>query len=150
MAESLSAGNVSLALLEDAVATEATLVALILTFGPISGSHFNPAATIAGATQGGVPWRIVPGYIMAQCAGGCLAYNYRKSLAPAVTSVDRYRVSPSCEMQNNPFAFGHELRHSREPSGITLKVDRVNPGNFEAPLMAVYGEGQGDSVDAIL
>lgn len=70
MAETLSSGNVSLALLENTIATGAALVALILTFGPISGAHFNPAVTLADATQGGLPWKLVPGYIVAQCAGG--------------------------------------------------------------------------------
>ncbi|HEX4605873.1 MAG TPA: MIP/aquaporin family protein [Candidatus Angelobacter sp.] len=69
MAETLSAGNTSLALLENTIATGAALVALILAFGPISGAHFNPAVTLADATQGGLPWRLVPGYIAAQCAG---------------------------------------------------------------------------------
>jgi glycerol uptake facilitator-like aquaporin len=45
------------------------LVALILTFGPISGAHFNPAVTLADATQGGLPWREVPLYVAAQIAG---------------------------------------------------------------------------------
>jgi glycerol uptake facilitator-like aquaporin len=72
MAEKLSGGNVSLALLENTIATGAALVALILTFGPISGGHFNPAVTLADATQKGLPWREVPGYIAAQCAGAFL------------------------------------------------------------------------------
>lgn len=72
MAEKLSAGNVSLALLENTVATRAALIALILSFGPISGAHFNPAVTIADATQGGLLWRIVPAYVVAQCAGAML------------------------------------------------------------------------------
>jgi glycerol uptake facilitator-like aquaporin len=69
MADTLSSGNVSLALLENTIATGAALVALIVTFGPISGAHFNPAVTLADATQGGVPWRLVPGYMIAQFAG---------------------------------------------------------------------------------
>jgi len=72
MAEQLSAGNISLALLENAIATGAALVVLILTFGPISGAHMNPAVTLADATQGGVAWKIVPGYMLAQCAGAIL------------------------------------------------------------------------------
>jgi glycerol uptake facilitator-like aquaporin len=63
MAEKLSAGNVSLALLENSVATGAALIALILCFGPISGAHFNPAVTVADATQGGVRWNLVSVYV---------------------------------------------------------------------------------------
>ena len=69
MAERLSAGNVAIALLANTVATGAALVALILTFGPISGAHFNPAVTLADASQGNLPWREVPGYIAAQILG---------------------------------------------------------------------------------
>jgi glycerol uptake facilitator-like aquaporin len=47
-------------------------VTLILTFGPISGAHFNPAVTIADATQGGLPWRHVPVYVVAQVVGAFL------------------------------------------------------------------------------
>jgi glycerol uptake facilitator-like aquaporin len=69
MADKLSAGNVALALLENTLATGAALVALILCFGPVSGAHFNPAVTLADATQGGIAWKFVPGYILAQCVG---------------------------------------------------------------------------------
>src|SRR5260221_13306114 len=69
MAERLSGGNVAIALLANTIATGAGLVALILTFGPISGAHFNPAVTLADAAQGGTPWKEVPAYIVAQIAG---------------------------------------------------------------------------------
>jgi glycerol uptake facilitator-like aquaporin len=46
MGETLSGGNVALALLGNTVATGAILVVLILVFGPISGAHFNPAVTL--------------------------------------------------------------------------------------------------------
>jgi glycerol uptake facilitator-like aquaporin len=45
------------------------LVALILTLGPISGAHFNPAVTLADASQHGLAWREVPAYLAAQIAG---------------------------------------------------------------------------------
>src|SRR6476646_9877979 len=70
MGEQLAGGNVAIALLANTIATAATLVALILTFGPISGAHFNPAVTIADATRGGTAWRDVPGYIVVQVLGG--------------------------------------------------------------------------------
>ena len=69
MAERLADGNQALALLANTVATGAALVALILTFGPVSGAHFNPAVTIADASQGGLPWHEVPGYVCAQFGG---------------------------------------------------------------------------------
>src|SRR5580765_4626991 len=69
MGERLAGGNVGIALLANTLATGAMLVALILTFGPISGAHFNPAVTLADATQGWLAWREVPGYIAAQLIG---------------------------------------------------------------------------------
>ncbi|HEY8074613.1 MAG TPA: MIP/aquaporin family protein [Labilithrix sp.] len=69
MGEKLAGGNVAIALLANALATGAGLVALILAFGPISGAHFNPAVTIADATHGGIAWRDVPAYVAAQIAG---------------------------------------------------------------------------------
>ncbi|MDC0681035.1 aquaporin [Sorangium atrum] len=69
MAEGLAGGNVAVALLANAIATGAALVALILTLGPISGAHFNPVVTVADASQGGLPWRDVPPYVLAQVAG---------------------------------------------------------------------------------
>lgn len=72
MGETLANGNVAIALLANTLATGAALVALILAFGPISGAHFNPAVTLADASQGGLPWREVPGYVLAQCFGAIL------------------------------------------------------------------------------
>ncbi len=70
MAERLSAGNVALALLANTISTGAALVALILTFGPISGAHLNPAVTLADALEGGLPWAEAPAYMTAQTVGG--------------------------------------------------------------------------------
>ena len=69
MGERLANGNVAIALLANTVATGAALVALILTFGSISGAHFNPVVTLADASQGGLPWRDVPAYLLAQVLG---------------------------------------------------------------------------------
>src|SRR3954467_14244764 len=69
MGERLCGGNVAVALLANTIATGAGLVALISAFGPISGAHFNPAVTLADASQGGLPWREAPVYIAAQVIG---------------------------------------------------------------------------------
>jgi glycerol uptake facilitator-like aquaporin len=69
MGQRLASGNIAIALLANTIATGAALVALILTFGPISGAHFNPAVTLADAFQGGLAWRDAPVYIGAQIMG---------------------------------------------------------------------------------
>ena len=69
MGEQLSAGSVAIALLANTLATGAALVALILTFGPISGAHLNPAVSLADASQGGLSWRECAGYVAAQVFG---------------------------------------------------------------------------------
>jgi glycerol uptake facilitator-like aquaporin len=69
MGERLAGGNVAVALLANTIATGAALVALILTFGPISGAHFNPAVTLADASLGGIAWADVGPYIGAQVLG---------------------------------------------------------------------------------
>jgi glycerol uptake facilitator-like aquaporin len=70
MAQRLANGNVALALLANTIATGATLVALILTFGPISGAHFNPVVSVADALERGLPWSETLLYVLAQIAGG--------------------------------------------------------------------------------
>jgi len=70
MGERLAAGNVAIALLANTIATGAALVALILTFGPISGAHFNPAVTFVDAIENGVSWKDAACYVPAQCLGG--------------------------------------------------------------------------------
>ncbi|HEX7167771.1 MAG TPA: aquaporin [Acidimicrobiales bacterium] len=68
-AENLSPGDAGLQLLENAAATAAGLVALILAFGPVSGAHFNPVVSLVDAAFGGLAGRDVPAYAAAQVAG---------------------------------------------------------------------------------
>jgi glycerol uptake facilitator-like aquaporin len=69
MAERLSGGNHAIALLANTLATGAALMCLIAAFGPISGAHFNPAVSFADAMRGGLGWRDVPAYWLAQVSG---------------------------------------------------------------------------------
>lgn len=69
MGERLAGGNAAIALLANALATGAALVALILTFGPVSGAHMNPVVTLNAASQGDVSWHEVPLYLVAQFIG---------------------------------------------------------------------------------
>ncbi|AZP14041.1 MIP/aquaporin family protein [Undibacterium parvum] len=69
MAERLAGGNVALALLANAIATGAGLIALILMFGTISGAHFNPVVTLSEAWQKNMPGAEVLPYILVQILG---------------------------------------------------------------------------------
>ena len=79
MGERLAGGIVAIALLANTLATGAALVALILTFGPISGAHFNPVVSFADASQGGLTWSAASAYTLAQLVGavvGVAAADY--------------------------------------------------------------------------
>ena len=71
-AQRLSPGQVGLQLLENSTATALALVALIVTFGPVSGAHLNPAVTLAERLRGRIDTRAAGAYVAAQVAGGCL------------------------------------------------------------------------------
>jgi glycerol uptake facilitator-like aquaporin len=72
MAAKLAGGNGALALLCNTLATGAILTVLILTFGPVSGAHFNPAVSIAIALRRQLPPRVAAIYIAAQIIGGII------------------------------------------------------------------------------
>ena len=69
MGEKLAGGNLAIALLANTIATGAGLAFLILSFGEISGAHFNPAVTLTEAVRGNFDWREVPFYISSQILG---------------------------------------------------------------------------------
>lgn len=96
MGERLAGGNVALVLLVNTIATGAALVALILTFGPISGAHLNPAVTLADAALRGLPWREVPVYLAAQVAGAFLG------VAVAHTMFDHALFAASVQVRAGP------------------------------------------------
>jgi glycerol uptake facilitator-like aquaporin len=70
MAERLANGNTALALLANTAATGAALIALIISFAPLSGAHFNPVVTLSFALRHDLLWSEVPFYLLAQLAGG--------------------------------------------------------------------------------
>jgi glycerol uptake facilitator-like aquaporin len=69
MGETLSGGNVAVALLANALATGAMLFVLINIFGPVSGAHFNPVVTVAMAASGRLSKTQAAPYIIAQIVG---------------------------------------------------------------------------------
>ncbi|MGC9992106.1 MAG: MIP/aquaporin family protein [Candidatus Cybelea sp.] len=97
MAERLSGGNASLALLANTLATAGILMCLIAALGPISGAHFNPAVSIADAIRGGLSWSEAAVYLGAQVSGaiaGVVAANTMFGL-PMLFASHRVRGGPA-------------------------------------------------------
>ena len=69
MGETLSSGNIAVALLANSIATGAMLFVLITMFGPISGAHFNPAVTMVFAMRRDITAQDSLAYTAAQIAG---------------------------------------------------------------------------------
>ncbi|MGB7051005.1 MAG: aquaporin [Acidimicrobiales bacterium] len=96
-AQRLSPGNTGLQLFENAAATAAGLVAIILMFGPVSGGHFNPVVSFVDAAFGGLRWRDAAAYLPFQVAGcvvGAVVANVMFSLS-AIELSTRHRASPA-------------------------------------------------------
>ena len=62
------------------------VMAMIHTFGDVSGAHLNPAVTLAFAAAGRFSWRAVPGYALAQTTGAVMASGLLRALFPADTT----------------------------------------------------------------
>lgn len=108
MGERLAGGNVAVALLANTLATGAVLVALILTFGPISGAHFNPVVTLAAASDDAFPWAEVPPYLGAQCLGAVVGVAVANAMfdLPVLLLSQKARTGPSQWLSEYVATFG--------------------------------------------
>jgi glycerol uptake facilitator-like aquaporin len=107
-AQRLSPTDTGLELLENALATGAALVAIILAVGSVSGAHLNPVVSLLDASLGGLPWRELPAYVVAQVAGavaGSAVANVMFAL-PAVEISHRQRSSPGLLLAEVVATFG--------------------------------------------
>lgn len=108
MAERLAGGNVAVALLANTLATGGGLAALILTFGPISGAHLNPAVTLAAAAERALPWREAPSFVLAQIAGAFLGVAIAHTMfeQPLFFASQHVRSGPSHWLSEFVATFG--------------------------------------------
>jgi len=107
-AQSLSPGDTGLELLENAIATGAALVAIILAVGSVSGAHLNPVVSAADALFGGLRPRELVAYVIAQVAGalaGVIIANVMFSL-PAVSMSNHVRSGPGLWLAEVVATFG--------------------------------------------
>jgi arsenate reductase len=130
-AETLSPDDVGLQLLESSTATALALAALILTFGGVSGAHFNPVVTLAELATGKLDRRVAAPYIAAQVAGGCcgaVVANLMYEL-PAVEWSTHDRITAATFLAEVVATFGL----------VTVIFGVVRSGRLTAVPVAVAG-----------
>lgn len=76
--EAQSGGEITLSM--KVVAPGIMVMAIIYFMGAVGGAHLNPAVTLAFAVRRNFPWSRVPGYIVAQIAGGIAAAFFLRAM----------------------------------------------------------------------
>jgi arsenate reductase len=112
-ASTLSPHATGLELFENAAATGAGLFVLIVTFGAVSGAHFNPVVSFVDAAFGGISWRYASAYLVAQVAGctsGAIVANLMFSKSAVSISSD-HRAT-----------FAHGLSEVVATAGLVLVI----------------------------
>ncbi|MBS2022031.1 MAG: aquaporin family protein [Deltaproteobacteria bacterium] len=108
MAERLAPAAPALALLCNTLATGAALVALIATFGPVSGAHFNPAVSLAEALSGRLATADLAAFAAAQVLGGVAGTWLAHAMfaEPILTVSTHIRVVPGALVSEAVATFG--------------------------------------------
>ena len=128
----LSPSASGLELLENALVTAMGLFALILTFGPVSGAHFNPIVSLADTVVGSLHRRHAYAYVSIQvlgCIVGAILANVMFSL-PAISVSTHHRVSA-----------GHLIGEAVATAGLVLVIfslSRTGRSNWAAGAVAAY------------
>jgi glycerol uptake facilitator-like aquaporin len=128
MAARLAGGNGALALLCNTLPTGAILTVLILTFGPVSGAHFNPAVSIALALRRELSASVAAIYIVAQIVGGIVGVLSAHAMfeLPLLQVSVHVRSGPGQWLAESVATFGLLLTIlgciSRTPSAVPYAV----------------------------
>ena len=131
-AQRLSPHDTGLELLENAVATAAALVVIILVFGPVSGAHFNPVITLSEVVLGGMTAAAAAGYLAAQLVGaavGAVLANLMFTL-PAVEISTKVRSGPGIWLAESLATFGLVL--------VVVSLVRSGRATLAAAAVGLY------------
>jgi arsenate reductase len=131
MAENLST-DVGLQLLENSFATAGALTCLILTFGRVSGAHFNPVVTLWVRLEGDIDNRTALGYVAVQVVGailGVMAANVIFEL-DAVYWSTKQRSDPALWLSEVLATFGLLM--------VIIGVERSRKDHWVAISVAAY------------
>lgn len=117
MAERLANGNTALALLANTAATGAALIALIISFAPLSGAHFNPVVTLfrfasrltlagscrlSASTSSGWNWRRCDGKSDVRSASGFLISTSKNWHGSTTQRVHSHARAGKCNSRRQP------------------------------------------------
>jgi glycerol uptake facilitator-like aquaporin len=135
MGQRLFPGQDGPALLANSLATAGGLYALILTFGPVGGAHFNPVVTLASAWTGAQPWREVGPYLLAQAVGGVLGVMATHAMFGAPL------VEASPHLRGGAALWWSEVLGTAVLVLVILLTRRRNPGATPGAVAALVGGG---------
>lgn len=130
-AQRLSPDDIGLQLLENSTATVLALAALILTFGTVSGAHFNPVVSLVELVTGKLDRRAAVPYVAAQVAGGCVGAVIANLMfeLPAVELSTNDRITTATFLAEVVATFGL----------VTVILGVVRSGRLTAVPLAVAG-----------
>ena len=130
MAERLAGGHSAIALLANTLATVGGLYVLIEVFGPVSGSHFNPAVSLVMVVRGAMPRALLLPYVLAQLAGAA----FGAWLAHAMFGLALFQLSAHVRSGN-----GQWLAEVVATFGLVLVIVRAPPSRTAAAVAAYIG-----------
>jgi glycerol uptake facilitator-like aquaporin len=133
LGDRLSGGNVAIALLANALATAATLFALIEWFAPISGAHFNPLVTGVLLFRGDIPASVAATYVPAQILGAIIGVG----LADAM--FDQPIFSLSVHVRSGPSQWLSEFVSTFGLIGAVWVCSRLRPTAIAGVVAAYIG-----------
>jgi glycerol uptake facilitator-like aquaporin len=130
MGQRLAGGNGAVALLANTLATVAGLYALIETFGPVSGAHFNPAVSLVMAARGRLSGHLLVPYIAAQLLGAAVG----AWLAHAMFDLGIFQTS--AHLRTGP---GQWIAEAVATFGLLLVILRAPAARVSALVAAWIG-----------
>jgi glycerol uptake facilitator-like aquaporin len=128
MGERLAGGNVAIALLANTLATGAALVALIATFGPRSGAHFNPLVTLTEVALKRLGWATAAAYLVAQALGAIAG------VMAAHTMFELPLLMESVHVRTGPHQWWSEVVASFGLLTVILNVAKTRPDAVPAAV----------------